>query len=128
MRKLLTSGLVALVALSLTACTKSSSADAGSSLGPSKWSQAEVGYLQEIYAAKLSANQVIPEGVYVDMGNTVCQGFDQGRSAAELMALLAATAEKNGLPKADREAFGPTVGAAAVTYLCPANLDKLVSN
>lgn len=126
MRKIITVSLVAIFAMSLTACTKSSDASTGSSLGPSKWSQAEIGYLQEIYAAKLEANQVIPEGVYVDMGNTVCQGLDQGRKAAELMALLAATAEKNGLPKSDRETFGPTIGAAAVAYLCPANVEKLV--
>lgn len=127
MRKFFTVSLMAIVALSLTACTKSTStSSASSSIGPSKWSEAEVYYLQEIYASKLSANQVFSEGVFVDIGHTVCNSFTQGRSAGEVMNVLAVTAEKNGLPIGDRTNFGPTVGAAAVTYLCPENLNKLV--
>ncbi len=74
----------------------------------------------------MAANDVIPEVAYMDMGRTVCQGLTQGTKTVALLALLAATAEQNGLPISDRKVFGPTVMAAAVTHLCPENITKLV--
>jgi hypothetical protein len=125
-RKLFTAGLVALLAISLTACSKSDAASGNSSAGPSVWNDAQKKYLQEIYAANLAANDVLPEGAYIDMANTVCEGFTQGTKTEALLALLKATAEQNGLPIGDREVFGPTIAAAAVTYICPENINNLV--
>lgn len=74
----------------------------------------------------MEANDVLPEVAYIDMGRTVCQGLTQGTKTIALLALLDATADQNGLPLNDRKVFGPTVMAAAVTYLCPENITKLV--
>lgn len=126
MRKVITAGLVAMFALSLTACSSSGQATPVATASARVWSEAERGYLTEIYASNMAANDVFPEDVYVDMGNTVCQGLTQGKETEALLALLSATAEKNGLPINDRQVFGPTVMAAAVAYLCPDNLNTLV--
>ncbi len=127
-RKIITAGLVASLALSLTACTNSS-ADSSASPSPSTtgtWNAAQTSYLQSIFDAHMAANEVIPGDVYVSMGETVCDGFNQDKKSVELLALLSATADQNGLPKDDRAVFGPTIMAAAVTYLCPENIDKVV--
>jgi hypothetical protein len=127
-RKIITAGLVASLALSLTACTNSS-ADSSASPSPSTtgtWNSAQTSYLQSIFDAHMAANEVIPGDVYVSMGETVCDGFNQDKKSVELLALLSATADQNGLPKDDRAVFGPTIMAAAVTYLCPENIDKVV--
>ncbi len=127
-RKIITAGLVASLALSLTACTNSS-VDSSASPSPSTtgtWNSAQTSYLQSIFDAHMAANEVIPGDVYVSMGETVCDGFNQDKKSVELLALLSATADQNGLPKDDRAVFGPTIMAAAVTYLCPENIDKVV--
>ena len=128
MRKILTVGLVALLAVTLTACSSSQneSAQPSASGSSGNWSQAQVNYLQEIYASKMAANDVISEQVYIEIANTVCQGLTQGNKTEALLALLAATAEKNGLPINDRKTFGPTVMAASVAYICPENINALV--
>ena len=92
----------------------------------SKWNVAQVGYLQEIYASQMAANDVFSEEIYIEIGNTMCQGFKDGKQSDELLTLLTATAEQNGLPINDRKVFGPTVLAASVAYLCPENIDKVV--
>jgi hypothetical protein len=127
-RKIITAGLIASLALSLTACTNSSS-DVSASPTPrttGTWDVKQTAYLQEIFNAHMSANEVIPGDVYVSMGETVCDGFNQDKKSVELLALLAATADQNGLPKDDRTVFGPTIMAAAITHLCPENLNKVV--
>lgn len=126
MRKVLTAGLVTLFAISLTACSKSDTASPEVSASAGSWTQEQKGFLQTIYASNMAANDVISEDVYVGMGDTVCQGLTQGTKTEALLALLAVTAEKNGLPQRDRAVFGPTIAAAAVTYLCPENINNLV--
>lgn len=127
-RKIIVAGLIASLALSLSACSNSSG-QASASPSPSTtgtWDVKQTAYLKEIFDSHMSANEVIPGDVYVSMGETVCQGFNQDKKSVELLALLAATAEQNGLPKNDRAVFGPTIMAAAITYLCPENLNKVV--
>jgi hypothetical protein len=125
-RKSLLVVVAALLSVSLSACSTSGSSSSSPSAVPSKWNEAEAFYLQEIYVSNMAANDVIPEVAYMDMGRTVCQGLTQGTKTVALLALLAATAEQNGLPLSDRKVFGPTVMAAAVTHLCPENITKLV--
>lgn len=128
LRKLVKPLLVAVLAISLTACGDSGSTETSATAGPASWTQEQRNYLQEIYASNMSANDVFPEGVYVDMATTVCQGLTQGTKTEAILALLAETALQNGLPINDRKTFGPTVMAAAVTYVCPDNLQNLVNN
>ena len=117
--------LLASSAILLSACSNSGEA-APAATASSKWNVAQVGYLQEIYASKMAANDVFSEEIYIEIGNTMCQSFKDGKKSDELLTLLAATAEQNGLPINDRKAFGPTVLAASVAYLCPENIDKVV--
>lgn len=119
--------IAAVVALgfALSGCANSTEADPQASAS-SKWTQAQVGYLQEIYASNMAANDVFSEEIYVEIGTTMCQGFNDGKQSDELLTLLAATAEQNGLPVNDRKVFGPTVLAASVAYLCPENIEKVV--
>ena len=117
--------LVSVAALVLSACSNSSEANPVVT-SSSKWTVAQIGYLQEIYASNMAANDVFSEEIYVEIGNTMCQSFKDGKKSDELLTLLAATAEQNGLPINDRKVFGPTVLAASVAYLCPENLDKVV--
>ena len=117
--------LVSVAALVLSACSNSSEANPVVT-SSSKWTVAQIGYLQEIYASNMAANDVFSEEIYVEIGNTMCQSFKDGKKSDELLNLLAATAEQNGLPINDRKVFGPTVLAASVAYLCPENLDKVV--
>lgn len=127
-RKIITAGLIASLTLSLTACTKSS-ADTAASPSPSTtgtWNAQQTAYLQEIFNAHMAANEVISGEVYVQLGETVCEGFNQGKKSAELLAVMTATADQNGLPKNDKAIFGPTIMAAAITYLCPENINKVV--
>ncbi len=98
------------VTLMLSSCSGSDQATPVATVS-SKWTQGEVGYLQEIY---------------VQIGKTMCQGFTEGKQSDELLVLLAATAKENGLPINDRKVFGPTILAASVAYLCPENLEKVV--
>ena len=128
LRKILKPLFVAVLAISLTACSNSGSTDAGATAGPASWTQEQRNYLQEIYASNMAANDVFPEGVYVDMATTVCQGLSQGTKTEAILALLAETALQNGLPIRDRQTFGPTIMAASVTYICPDNLQNLVNN
>ncbi len=113
------------VTLMLSACSSSDQATPEATVS-SKWTQGEVGYLQEIYASNMAANDVFSEEIYVQIGKTMCQGFTEGKQSDELLVLLAATAEQNGLPINDRKVFGPTILAASVAYLCPENLEKVV--
>ena len=127
-RKIITAGLIASLALSLTACTKSST-DGATNPSPSTtgtWNAQQTGYLQEIFNSHMAANEVIPGDVYLQLGNTVCEGFNQGKKSTELLAVMSVTADQNGLPKNDKAVFGPTIMAAAITYLCPENIDKVV--
>lgn len=117
--------LLASSAILLSACSNSNEA-APAATASSKWNVAQVGYLQEIYASKMAANDVFSEEIYIEIGNTMCQGFTDGKQSDELLVLLAATAQENGLPKNDREVFGPTVLAASVAYLCPENISNIV--
>lgn len=112
----------------MTACSDSNTSGSNATAGPASWTQEQRNYLQEIYASNMAANDVFPEGVYVDMATTVCEGLTQGTKTEAILALLAATATENGLPINDRQTFGPTVMAAAVTYVCPDNLTNLVNN
>ena len=128
MRKAAIALLVSVLTVSLTACSDSTAADSNATAGPASWTQQQRNYLQEIYASNMAANDVFPEGVYVDMATTVCQGLSQGTETEALLALLAETALQNGLPINDRATFGPTIMAAAVTYVCPENLENLVNN
>lgn len=125
MSKLNKVALVIVASLALGACSNSDNAQPQPTVS-SKWSTAQAGYLQEIYAANLAANDVFSEEIYIEIGNTMCQSFNDGRQSDELLTLLAATAEQNGLPINDRINFGPTVLAASVAYLCPENLEKVV--
>ncbi len=113
------------VTLMVSACSSSDQATPEATVS-SKWTQGEVGYLQEIYASNMAANDVFSEEIYVQIGKTMCQGFTEGKQSDELLVLLAATAEQNGLPINDRKVFGPTILAASVAYLCPENLEKVV--
>ncbi len=113
------------VTLMLSACSSSDQATPEATVS-SKWTQGEVGYLQEIYASNMAANDVFSEEIYVQIGKTMCQGFTEGKQSDELLVLLAATAKENGLPINDRKVFGPTILAASVAYLCPENLEKVV--
>ncbi len=113
------------VTLMLSACSSSDQATPVATVS-SKWTQGEVGYLQEIYASNMAANDVFSEEIYVQIGKTMCQGFTEGKQSDELLVLLAATAKENGLPINDRKVFGPTILAASVAYLCPENLEKVV--
>ena len=126
MRKSFLVGITSLFVISLSACSSSTPSSSSPSTVASKWNEAETFYLQEIYASNMEANDVLPEVAYIDMGRTVCQGLTQGTKTIALLALLDATADQNGLPLNDRKVFGPTVMAAAVTYLCPENITKLV--
>ena len=121
MRKILLKFTIVFFAISITSCASSNETVAPEN-SPSKWSEAQTLYLQEIYASRMAANDVISEDIYIAMANTVCQGFNQGKTSEELLALLSATAEQNGLPINDRKVFGPTVIAAAVAYICPENI------
>jgi hypothetical protein len=125
-RKSFLVGITSLFVISLSACSSSTPSSSSPSTVASKWNEAETFYLQEIYASNMEANDVLPEVAYIDMGRTVCQGLTQGTKTIALLALLDATADQNGLPLNDRKVFGPTVMAAAVTYLCPENITKLV--
>ncbi len=113
------------VTLMLSACSSSDQATPEATVS-SKWTKGEVGYLQEIYASNMAANDVFSEEIYVQIGKTMCQGFTEGKQSDELLVLLAATAKENGLPINDRKVFGPTILAASVAYLCPENLEKVV--
>lgn len=113
------------VTLMLSACSSSDQVTPEATVS-SKWTQGEVGYLQEIYASNMAANDVFSEEIYVQIGKTMCQGFTEGKQSDELLVLLAATAKENGLPINDRKVFGPTILAASVAYLCPENLEKVV--
>ncbi len=113
------------VTLMVSACSSSDQATPEATVS-SKWTQGEVGYLQEIYASNMAANDVFSEEIYVQIGKTMCQGFTEGKQSDELLVLLAATAKENGLPINDRKVFGPTILAASVAYLCPENLEKVV--
>lgn len=113
------------VTLMLSSCSGSDQATPEATVS-SKWTQGEVGYLQEIYASNMAANDVFSEEIYVQIGKTMCQGFTEGKQSDELLVLLAATAKENGLPINDRKVFGPTILAASVAYLCPENLEKVV--
>ena len=113
------------VTLMLSACSSSDQATPEATIS-TKWTQGEVGYLQEIYASNMAANDVFSEEIYVQIGKTMCQGFTEGKQSDELLVLLAATAKENGLPINDRKVFGPTILAASVAYLCPENLEKVV--
>ena len=115
----------AVLGFALTGCGSSNETDPQATAS-SKWNQAQVGYLQEIYASNMAANDVFSEEVYIEIGTTMCQGFNDGKQSDELLTLLAATAEQNGLPINDRQVFGPTVLAASVAYLCPENIEKVV--
>ena len=126
MRKSFLVGVTSLLVISLSACSSSTPSSSSPSTVASKWNEAETFYLQEIYASNMEANDVLPEVAYIDMGRTVCQGLTQGTKTIALLALLDATADQNGLPLNDRKVFGPTVMAAAVTYLWPENITKLV--
>lgn len=123
--------MISAITLSFTlgACGSSSSdtAEANPSATRSDgYTDQQWNYLQEVYAAKLSASDVFSGEIYIEIGNTMCEGFVQGKQSDELLSLLAATAESNGLPVNDRKVFGPTILAASVAYLCPENIDKVV--
>jgi len=117
--------LIAVTAFAISGCSNSSQAQPNATAS-FRWTQAQVGYLQEIYASNMAANDVFSEEIYVEIGNTMCQGFNDGKKSDELLTLLAATAQQNGLPINDRQVFGPTVLAASVAYLCPENIEKVV--
>lgn len=123
MSKLVKSLAVASASVLLVACGSSNEAQPQVS---SKWTAGQVGYLQEIYASNMAANDVFSEEIYIEIGTTMCQGFNEGKKSDELLVLLAATAEQNGLPINDRKVFGPTILAASVAYLCPENIEKVV--
>jgi hypothetical protein len=125
-RKLVLVTAAVFVASALSACSASDSETPQSSASAGAWTTQQQSYLQEIYASGLAANDVLPEDVYIGLADIVCQGLTQGTKADALLALLATTAEQNGLPATDRAVFGPTVAAAAVTYVCPENITKLV--
>lgn len=127
MKKIATASILAVLALTLSACNKSTDSATATPSPSGSWSVPERNYLTEIFNAHMAANEVIPAEAYLTMGNTVCQGYTQGKTTEELSALMAATAEKNGLPKSDRQVFGPTIMAAAVTHLCPENINKIVT-
>ena len=127
MKKIALASLAALMALTLSACNKSTNSATALPSPSGSWTEAQTNFLTSIFNAHMAANEVISADVYLTMGDTICQGYTQGKTSEELTALMAATAQQNGLPQSDRKVFGPTIMAAAVTYMCPENIDKIVT-
>jgi hypothetical protein len=123
-----------LLALTLTACSGSSSDTAESSsaspsatsgtAGPSAWTPEQTEYLNAINGADLAASIFLSASNYIEIGNTVCNGLKQDMPLEEILSALATSGKENGLNERQRNDFTLITSAAAVSFLCRDQIDK----
>jgi len=119
--------LVASLALVLSACGSSDTADASSdagTMGPSAYTADEQAYLDDITNADLAASVYLSATDYLTLADTVCNGLKQDIKLDEILSALATSGKQNGLNEDQRTVFSLYTSAAAVTYLCPDQKDK----
>ena len=119
--------LVASLALVLSACgssdTAEANADAGT-MGPTAYTADEQAYLDDITNADLAASIYLSATDYLTLADTVCNGLKQDIKLDEILSALATSGKQNGLNEDQRTVFSLYTSAAAVTYLCPDQKDK----
>jgi hypothetical protein len=120
--------LLAVVALSTSACSSTDSATAPnpttSIAGPPVWTDAEKQYLDAIAGADLAASIFLSATNYIQIGATVCDGLKQDMPLEEIFSALATSGKENGLNEKQRNDFTLITSAAAVTFLCKDQIDK----
>lgn len=122
---------VAIATISLTGCSGSDSAtetnptETSVLAGPPVYTEAETNYLDAIYVENLAASVFMSGPAYLEVGNTVCQGLEQGMAISELVSAIATSGEQNGLNEEQRTAYSLVTSAAAITHLCPEQLEAL---
>ena len=121
--------LVAVLALGLSACSNAESESAApnptsSIAGPSIWTAEQNEYLDAINGADLAASIFLSATNYIEIGNTVCNGLEQDLPLEEILSALATSGKENGLNEKQRNDFTLITSAAAVSFLCPDQIEK----
>jgi hypothetical protein len=123
--------LVASLALVLSACGSSGTADASATpsadagaMGPNAYTADQQAYLDDITNADLAASIFLSATDYLTIADTVCTGLKQDIKLDEILSALATSGRENGLNEDQRTVFSLYTSAAAVTYICPDQKDK----
>jgi hypothetical protein len=121
--------LVAVLALGLSACSNADSESAApnptsSIAGPPIWTAEQTEYLDAINGADLAASIFLSATNYIEIGNTVCTGLEQDMPLEEILSALATSGKENGLNEKQRNDFTLITSAAAVSFLCPDQIEN----
>ena len=120
--------LIAVLSLGLSACSNSDASTAPnpttSVAGPQIWTDVQEQYLDAINGADLAASIFLSATYYIEIGNTVCNGLKQDMPLEEILSALATSGKENGLNEKQRNDFTLVTSAAAVSFLCPDQIEK----
>lgn len=124
--------LIAVLALGLSACSNADAASSESAepsptssiAGPPIWTAEQTEYLDAINGADLAASIFLSATNYIEIGNTVCNGLKQDMPLEEILSALATSGKENGLNEKQRNDFTLITSAAAVSFLCPDQIEK----
>jgi hypothetical protein len=113
--------------LGLSACSGSDAAEpmpTSSIAGPPIWTAEQTEYLDAINGADLAASIFLSATNYIEIGNTVCTGLEQDMPLEEILSALATSGKENGLNEKQRNDFTLITSAAAVSFLCPDQIEN----
>ncbi len=124
--------LIAVLALGLSACSNADAASSESAApsptssiaGPPVWTAEQTEYLDAIRGADLAASIFLSATNYIEIGATVCNGLKQDMPLEEILSALATSGKENGLNEKQRNDFTLITSAAAVSFLCPDQIEK----
>ena len=120
--------LIAVLSLGLSACSNSDASTAPnpttSVAGPPIWTDVQEQYLDAINGADLAASIFLSATNYIEIGNTVCNGLKQDMPLEEILSALATSGQENGLNEKQRTDYTMITSAAAVSFLCPDQIEK----
>ena len=128
--------LIAVLTLSLSACSSADSTSTQSSApsptsgtaGPPVWTAEQTEYLDAINGADLASSIFLSASNYIEIGNTVCNGLKQDMPLDEILSALATSGKENGLNENQRNEFTLVTSAAAVSFLCKDQIEKYKLN
>ena len=120
--------LLASLTFVLSACSGGDDSTApmptSSVAGPTAWTPEETEYLNAINGAQLASSIFLSASNYIEIGNTVCNGLKQDMPLEEILSALATSGKENGLNEKQRNDFTLITSAAAVSFLCPDQIEK----